>query len=138
MITLNPNLPYGEVLGISDDGARYRQGEYRFTADGKVIGDTIKLELAAKQSKMAALQLQMDAQRREIEAMGVEMEGLNSGAIPAVPAPVVQAPAAPTIGLQFQQSENPTQAVPNVTPVTPAFMPAAPVAPAAMIRPAAI
>lgn len=115
MIRLDPNIPYSEVLGQTHDNCRYRQGKYRFTADGNVIGDTIKLELEAKQEKMAILQGQMDQYKLEAQKMQQEMENLAVEGASAIP-DMAPAPEDLPAGLNFQQSPNPTQQAPIAKP----------------------
>jgi hypothetical protein len=110
MITLNKNLPYGEVLGQTADGCRYRQGKYRFTADGNVIGDTIQLEKEAKEEKIAELRAQLEAQMAEVKAMDAEIQMIAhdpSYDLPEAQAPVAPAPVAQHGGVHIQQAPRP-------------------------------
>lgn len=117
MITLNRNAPYSEVLGQTPDNCRYRQGKYRFTANGEVIGDSIQLEKEAKEEKVLALKVEMEKQQALIKNMNSELEKTeNSGVI--TPVSEVTEPEPLTPGIHFK----------NEQPATPAVIPPAPVA----------
>ena len=54
-INFNKNLPYGLILGVSSDGARYPQDDYRFFSNGIDIGDETKLLAARKKNAVDIL-----------------------------------------------------------------------------------
>jgi len=139
MITLDRSLPFGEVLGQTHDGCRYRQGKYRFTADGNVIGDSIKFELEARQEKIAVMQAALATQMEEVNQMNAEIQMIAHNPS-AIPTPAVAEVPAPAPGIHFQTvapNQPDPQAVAPVAPVAPAVAPVAPAAPAVPVAPAA-
>ena len=118
MIKLNKQLPYGEVIGDAHDNARYRQGKYRFTSDGRVIGDSIALEKADKEEKIATMRAALEAQMREVAQMDEEIQKISGSSdviSPAAQEVITPAPAN-VPGIHFQTA-------PKLTPVAPAPRP---------------
>jgi hypothetical protein len=83
-IVLDKTKPYADIIGESEDGARFQQGVYRFKPDGKVIGDEVKLLAEAQNAKIKESEERLAQAKKEM----AELEASQSALIQSAEAEV--------------------------------------------------